>query len=215
MKIYFYFLSVATFLTLSACTTTSTQMSETWKVQDFQGRNYNNLLVLGVGDTEINRNIFEDALSKALISKGVQAIPSYTVIPGVGALSKASVEEAIKKYNYDGVIVTNLISVETYTKHVSTPSYVVSTGYPRGYVGYGGALDYYGYYRNSFVFVQGQEYDIQKNVVFLETKLYDIQNEKLVWSGRSTTFEPKSTLSVISSVTKSISEELKKENIIR
>lgn len=215
LKIYPGLLCAAAVIFLSACTTTSTKMSETWKAPDFQGRQYNNLLVLAVGKTDTNRHIFEDALAKALIAKGAQAKPSYTVLSNTSEISKAAVEEAIKKYHYDGIIVTTLIGVDSYTKRVSTPSYVVSTGYPVGYRGYRGYQGYYGYYRNSYIFVNGEDYDIEKSIVSLETKLYDIQSEKLVWSGRSTTFEPESATAVISSVTDIISKELIKEGVIR
>jgi hypothetical protein len=53
-----------------------------------------------------------------------------------------------------------------------------------------------------------------ETIVRLETNLYDSRTARLVWSGRSNTFDPKSVRDAIDSVTRALTERLAQEGMI-
>jgi len=223
MKFRHLFIVIITALVLTSCSTTYTKMTETWKAPDFKPKNFKKLLVLGVSQNGVDRRMFEESMAKALSKVGLQSIASYTVLPYEGKLNELTVTEAIKKYKYDGVIVTKLIKVSTGIKHVAERSYAQPTGfyqagYPAGYfrTGYHGfyAPGYYNHYVASYTIVNESAYTIETKTAVIETNLYDIETEKLVWSGRSATINPLSAGTAIPSITSAIARKLKEEKII-
>jgi len=133
------------------------------------------------------------------------------------------VTEVVEKYKYDGVIVTKLIDVDIDIRHVAAKSYTQPTGfyqvgYPVGYYspGYNGfyAPGYYNNYAVSYQRINEPAYNIETTTAVVETNLYDIESENLVWSGRSATINPLSAANAIPSITSIIAKRLKAEKII-
>lgn len=223
MKIYQHLLSITALLFLTACTTTSTTISDTWKAPNFTGNSLNTILVLGVSDNESNRKMFEDSMVKALNTAGTHAVASYTVLSTSQKLSKTAITAAVKKQGYNGIIISRFVTVKSNSHYVKGDSYVVpngaySMGYPSGFydAGYNGFYrsGYYGYYQNSYSVVHEPDYMVTTKSIVLETNLYSVKSNMLIWSGRSTTVNPESASKVIPSVTTAISKELLKEGVI-
>ncbi len=220
MKFKNIFIGIVTILVVASCATTSTKMTETWKAPDFKTKHFKKLLVLGITQDGVDRRMFEDSMAKALTNEGAKSIPSYTVLPNGGKLNEATVTQVVKKYKYDGVIVTKLITVSTDIKHVPAESYVqpYQAGYPANYYdrGYDGfyAPGYYNHYAVSYEIVTIPAYNIKTNTAVIETNLYDIETQNLVWSGRSATINPLSASNAIPSITAAIAKKLKEEKVI-
>jgi hypothetical protein len=79
-----------------------------------------------------------------------------------------------------------------------------------------GAAPYYsfaGYWRNAW----GYPYDpgfVTDRVVSIETQIYSLTNDKLLWAARSETTNPKSVNKLGDSVIKHVVKELRKEGLI-
>ncbi len=208
-----------TVLVLTSCTTTSTKMSETWKAPDFKTKNFKNLLILSVTQDGVDRRMFEVSMVEALSKAGVGSTASYTVLPNGGKLNESTVTEVVKKYKYDAVMVTKLITVSTDIQHVAAQSYIAyQAGYPSAYYssGYNGfyAPGYYNHYATSYTIVNEPAYNIETKTAVVETNLYDVETEKLIWSGRSATINPMSAGNAIPSITSMIAKTLKEEKIV-
>ena len=206
MKTHYVGLCLAIAVTLTACAA-GTKISGAWKDPGYQGGVFQKLLVVGVGDNTANSRLFEDEFAKALIAKGTMAASGYRVLPDVEQVSQEDIAKAVKKGRYDAVIVTRLVAVDKETRYVPPQSYVVPTPY-RG-------MGYYGYYRSSYRVVQEPGYVRTDTTVRLETNLYESRSAKLVWSGRSNTFDPRSVNDTIASVTRAITQRLAKDGLIR
>ncbi len=192
---------------VTGCAMTTTKMSGTWQAPDFIGKNFNNILVLGVAKEETNRRMYEDKMVESLAMVGARAVASYRVLPKLDEGSEASVKELVAKKHYDGVLVTSLVKVKSEMQHVKGESYLVPDGYyPQGY---------YGYYTTSYTVVNEPGYNILQHTAVLETNFYDVESEQLVWSGRSETLRPQSAGKAIPSITSTISRELKKDGILK
>ena len=190
---------------LASCGTTS-QMSAAWKDPDYQGAGFKKLLVLGIGDNQMSTRLFEDEFVKALMAGGSSATASYRVLPNFETLSEDEIKTAVKRGQYDGVLVTRLLAVDKDTEYIPPSSSVYRSPYM-----YSG---YYGYYHSSYMVVHEPGYTQTYTTVRLETNLYESGTAKLVWSGHSSTFDPKSVQDAIASVTRTITKSLFDEGLI-
>jgi hypothetical protein len=122
----------------------------------------NNVLVIGVFKELVNRRTYEDELVKKLGAHGVNARPSYKVF-GSGKLpDKKAIVSKMDELNMETVLITAIFDKESRE----------------------GWYQNYSHRYNAFRY----EYDIYR----VETKLYDMRSEGLIWSALSETvvFDP-------------------------
>jgi len=98
----------------------------------------------------------------------------------------------------DGVIVTYLAGQNTETVRVPARNYVTPSLY-------GGLYPYYGLVYDN---VTEPGYYARFKLLQLETNVYDVARQKLVWSGRSQTLDPSSEQTTINEVVERITAEL-------
>lgn len=144
-------------LILAGCASTS--LTNQWSSPDFSGSPLKKLMVVGVSEQSGPRRIFEDGFADALRSAGVQAVPSYTVIPEDGQANQAVLEQAVRDVGADGVLITRLVSTDTKTR--IEPSRV-----------YGPAGGFYGWYGSAWGGVYQPARVYQYDIVTAETALF-------------------------------------------
>jgi len=188
---------------LAACGTV-TKIPNAWRDPAHEGVPYQKIFVIGVGENDANRRLFEDQFAAALSGKGAVASPSYGALPHSERLTEAQIRGAMQGDGYDGVVVTRLLGVEEKTEYVPPRTYTV----PGHYYGY------YSYYGSSWDVVHEPGYYQTHTIVRLETNLYDVGTGDLVWSGQSETFNPSSLEDIIDSATKAVAKRLRKESLI-
>ena len=198
-------LAVSVALLLSSCA--NTKISQSW-VEPDNKRSYNDLLIIGIAESQQNRRAFESHFVEELRANGTEAEASYKLIPGSKELNRQTVEKAIDGMEIDGVIVTHLVAVDEET--IYRPSMDYMPMYGGGY--YGGL---YSYYPHVNTYVSRPGYYTTHETYTLETNLYDVESEELVWSARSRTFSPESVSEVINDLTKLLIKDLKEKNLIK
>ena len=169
-------------LTLAACFAFAlnscapvTQLTSSWADPAAANRNFQKVVVVGVTPQTATRHTFEDAFANELQSRGVTAVASYS-FGSEGQLDKDAALAKMKEIGADGVLVTRLVDKET-VENYYPPTYS-SVAAPSAY--YGG---WYGYYSMGYSYMTSPGYVEQNQVYRLETNLYDVQNDKLAWSG--------------------------------
>jgi hypothetical protein len=190
-------------LLLGACGTV-TKIPTTWRNPDYQGASFQKVLVIGVAERDADRRLFEDRFAEVLFGRGLDALPSYEILPQSERLSEEQIREAIAGGGHDAVIVTRLLGMEEKTEYVPPRSHTV----PRYYHGY------YGYYGRTWDVVHEPGYSVTRTIMRLETNLYEVGSGDLVWSGQSETFDPRSLEESIDSVTEAVAEHLWAEGLI-
>jgi hypothetical protein len=127
-----------------------------------------------VARTQHLRDMFEGRFAAELRSRGNNATQSNKIVTFEQLTDKELVKSKIKSTDADTVLVSRLVdskSIETYE-----PGYTVAI--PTAYY-------YWGTYYEIVHTDYGYTDDIQ--VAYVETNLYDIKTEKLIWSARSKT----------------------------
>ncbi len=157
-------------LLLSSCATTI--VTAVWKDESFTGP-VKKMAVIGIFKTPAIRNSFEDEFSRQLRTHGVEAVPGYTVIPVDEQSDKDIVASKLRNLGTDYVLVTRLVDKRTVQTYVPGQAYVVP-GYYRSWGGY-----------YQYAYTPG--YMVQDVYAYAETNIYDVKNDKLIWSARSET----------------------------
>ena len=119
-------------------------------------------------------------------------------------LSTETIKAAIAGTDIDAKLVMRQVRIKKEERYVQ-PRY--------DYLGepfYGSFYGYYGHF--SPIYTPG--YITEDTIVHLETNGYRVEGEKLVWSGKTETFNPKNTNTLISELAKTILKELAKSSLI-
>ena len=167
----------------------------------YKGEPVSDILVIAITGNEHNRRSFEKRFVAQLKRVGVDAISSVDAIqmPPDLELKKEAILTAVRQYENDAVIITHLIGKEE--KEV----------YTRGGSPHGG---YYDYYRTRYSYAHDPDYAGTSTTVRLETNLYEVKTEKLIWSGKSKTWSQNTKDQVIKEVIKAVINELQKNKLI-
>lgn len=186
---------------VTACS--STTVTEQWSDPE-QKAAFNNLLVLSMNFNDTQRRVFEAGFIEELDKRGVESTPSYELLPGKTDLSTEAIKSAIAGTEIDAVLVMRQVRIKKEDRYIP-PRY--------DYVGDPFYGSFYGYY-GRFAPMYTPGYIAEDTIVHLETNLYRVDGEKLVWSGKTETFNPKDTNALISELAKTILGELSKDKLI-
>ena len=193
-------LVVAAVAVLGACASTS--LVNQWKSPEFAGPPVRKVLVLGVTEQAGVRRVFEDEFAVQLRAAGVDAVPSYTIIPEDGKADRDVLEKAVQDLGADGVLVTRLVKSEQKTQ--ITP----------GYYGPAPTMGFYGWYSAAWIGYYEPPMVYQYDVVTAETSLYSPPQSRLVWSGTTETFSPQDVKKETQGFAKVIIGALRKQGIL-
>jgi len=197
---------VVSLCALAACNKTQTSIPLSWRNPAITQAAFTKLFVIGVGEDDGGRRLFEDTFAKALSEQGSAAQASWGVLPQSTQLTEEQIRGAVEGGNFDGVLITRLLGVDQDKEYVPPSTYTV----PGNYHGYG----YYGYYGASYDVVHQPGYFKINTTFRLETNLYSVATSDLVWSGQSETLNPESIADVIDSMTAAVAKKLKAEKLI-
>jgi hypothetical protein len=187
----------------------STKLVASWKNPQYTGPHFHRILVLGMSAKPGIRADFEDALSKLVARDGVEAIPGNTILlrPEDTKLDLNYLKTQIREFKIDAVIVSRLVKVETNVTYIPGQPYMMPYPYYNSFYGYYGAV---------YPVVYSPDYLREDKTVRVETNVYDTRTPeaKIVWTGTSDTFNPRSADKAIDGLTKLIVKELHKEAIL-
>ena len=142
-------------------------------------------------------------MTQALQHTGVQVIAGSTLIsttPGSPPPDSATVVQKVRDTGADLVMVSRLLNVNQ-----------VQTYVPGTTAFYGG---YYGYYAGGMAVMSTPGYYETDTQYELETNVFDIKTEKLVWSGASQTVDPSTASDMANSVANAIVTNLVDTGVI-
>jgi hypothetical protein len=215
-KIRFAVLSACLLVLASCKTTTATSFSQSYRNPGYEESVFKKLLIIGVAQDAEGRQAFENSLAAAIASQGGTAAPSYTVLPNDEKLSEDELHAVIERDGVDGVLVTRLLSVDKSKEYTPPKKYnnPQTRYYPAGWgygYGYGG---FYGFYGTTYAEVHEPGYFDTSTTLKLETNLYSVATNELVWTGQSETIDPDSIEDARDSITQAVAKKLKAERLI-
>jgi len=183
---------------LSGCSST-TKVVEHWTDPNFDGK-LENLLVLSLNQSNKSRRIVENGFLLELKKRNIQAQASYNLLPNYEDLSKESVKAAISGSSVDGVLVMRPVKITKEDRNVREQS--DGTRYDTFYA-------YVGEYRPAY-----DSYSITDTTVHMETNLYVVKDEQLVWTGKTESFNPTDVKELIAEMVIKILDQVSKTGFL-
>jgi hypothetical protein len=210
-KLFIFLVAISA---LTACNKTSTNISQSYRNPGFEETVFKNLLVIGVAENQESRQAFEDAFAKAIADEGGRAQASWVLLPQSTQLEEEQIRAAIEGKNFDGVLITRLLSVDKEQEYVEPKAY--NNPRTRYYAGGGGLYGhgFYGFYGTTYAKVHEPGYFETSTTLRLETNLYSLATNGLVWTGQSETIDPESIPDARASMTAAVAKRLKEERLI-
>mgnify|MGYP001820389158 CR=1 FL=1 len=195
---------------------TTTTFSQSYRNPGYEQTVFKRLLVIAIAGDPESRKKFEDSLASAIAGQGGTAAPSYTMLPEGEQVSEEQLYEVIQREGVDGVVLTRLLAVEKDSNYTPPKKYSKprTRYYPAGPgwgYGYGG---YYGFYGTTYAQVHEPGYFDTSTTLKLETSLYSVATNDLVWTGQSKTIDPESIDAARASITEAVASKLKSERLI-
>jgi len=181
-------------------------MTGSWKDPSYTGLITGRVLVIGVARNETHRRIFEDSLVTNLKADGVDAVAGYTFNKNGVEPTEAAIRAVMKQAGAASVLVTHITGSEEKSQYFpAIGATFVNPGY------YGGLYSYYPQVYN-YVYMPAQTFS--KEIVTLETGLYEGSTGKLIWIGRTDAVNPEMTKKYYTGLTRLFVRNLKKANLI-
>jgi hypothetical protein len=192
------FLALILIALMVACSP-ATKLEKSWadpSLTPETAKPFKKVLVVAKVKDESARRIAEDKIAKAV--KGV-AVPSYSYITGDDT-DEAQLTAKLKNDGFDGVIIVQLKEVEKSTSY--TPGTVYAGGWYGGYRGgYGGMYGSPGYYS-------------EDKTYYTETTVFSLADNKLLWSGVTSSLNPSKVEKTIDEVIYTVKAELQSKGLI-
>lgn len=197
---------------LSACSTQTT-LYERWNDEQYSGPVLNKVLVLGIFKDEIQRRSFEATFVNEVNTKSKRAVAGYTLMPETEDFdSKDDILAAVKKSGADSVLITSYKgTVEKQRVIPPRVDYVPGRGMGYGRYGYG----YGGYYGSRYDAVYRPAYTVTDTVVQLETRVFSVAEEKLIWAGKSKSVNVSSGEKLVKELVKLVVKDMKESRLIK
>ena len=187
--------------TLVACATTG--FSSTWRNPEAQPLRVegSRVAALVMHENEASRREAEDVLAREITARGAEGVPMYTVLPGAN-VDEAQARAALEQAGFAGIVVMRPVGTEQ--QITGTPTMYMGpryAGFWGGYYGYGWGAPY--------------GTDIRTDtIVSIETLVYSLSQNRLVWGGQSRTTNPSDVDALVREVAAAVAGELADEGLI-
>jgi hypothetical protein len=190
---------------ISVVTHAGTKYRTTWRASDAGSLSFvgKKVAALVISSDESLRMSSEEALVRELTARGLQGVAAYRLVPREELRNAERARPWFERASIEGVVALRPIEVET--KKTYTPD-LWATPY------YGTLWGYYGYGWGN---VAGPGSVSHHTVLTVETLIYSVPRDRLLWAGVSETKSPSSVQKVVAELVKSAARELKKQGLIR
>ena len=173
----------------------STEMTSTWTDPAAKGAQLSKVAVVCLTKDAGLRRIAEDTTASNLA--GAQAIPSYQILGDTDLKDLDTVKSKLRAAGINAVLTMRMTGVSEQVTDVGGP--------------YGTFDGYWGYAAGA---VYGPGYLQTETVVHMVSNLYSLEQNKLLWSGVSKTFDPSSAQGFMNDVSKAVAKSLEKERVV-
>jgi hypothetical protein len=196
----------------------ATQVKQYSIDETYQGGEPKNVLVIAVVRQPTTRRLMESEFVKQFKKKGIGSVESFRALTTdtlVGDAAREGIVAAVKEQGVDAVLIVRSAGGRTEERNI--PGMTITTGAGMPYAS-AGAWGGYTTVMASFPEPSApttQGYSAEQKFLSLETQLYDVQTERLIWSALSETRISGPPQEEISAFVSLMSKELFKTKLFR
>ena len=177
----------------------------TWKSPDAGPMDFAGRLVtaLVITDDDNLRMSAEEALAREITARGPRGTAAHRLIPREELVDKNRAKAWFEKAGVEGAVILRLVGADTQKVYSSV---VWSSGY------YPNVWDYYGYGWAAAMPIGGGR---NQTTITVETLLYDLRSEHLIWAAVTRTTDPKDVASYMKDLSREVARNLEKQGLVR
>ncbi|MGE7777097.1 hypothetical protein [Chitinophaga caseinilytica] len=212
MKTYNYLTLFVIFL-LAACGTT-TQVTNFWRASNpSPEKSYNTIFIAAMVHNQNAKQSIENNLAAAAQDRGYKAIKSGDIFPPnftrENVPSKEAILNKVRELGADAIFTIAVVDKTSETR------YVPGSGPYAPYPAWGWYGSFWGYYNYYYPMMYNPGYYTTDKTYFLESNLYDAQNESLLFSVQSETMNPNGIDDFSRSYTKALVSALERQGLLK
>ena len=147
----------------------------------------------------------EETLASELRRRGVDCIAGYMVLPGELVRDRDKAKAFLTKAGINGAVLMRLVGDEERTYSSPGAIWYSQPYYP----------SFWGYWSYGWSAVYTPGYTWTERVVTLETLIYSIDQDELLWAGRSETTKPKDIQKFVKDLVDAAGKELRKAGMVK
>ncbi len=183
----------------------STSIRDSWVAPDLQPPlDFDKAIIVFMDPNEATRRAAEDALVERIGSD--RAVASHTMFTAQEVQNaqdnEAAVRREVQDAGVDAAIVMRMVNEQqklSYTPGMSYPSY------------YGG---FYGFYGYGWGMAYSPGYLRTDTIVSVETNVYDLDGDELIWAGVTETFNPNEVSQMVNEIANAVSKDLRNRGLL-
>jgi hypothetical protein len=215
MKGLYQLLIVAIAIIYASCSSTKPeQFDDVWINKDsVSGKSYHDLFIIVLtSDIDVKTKV-ETILANKAQAKGYKTVKSSDVMPynikDPKIPTREEIVSTVRTSGCDGVLISSLFKKEEAVNY--TPgSTAYATGPEYAFVG-----NYVGYYTHYYPTVSTSSYYSHDKSYFVQTNLYDVVTEQLMWSVKSKIFNPSSLDDFTNTYLSDLIRQLEKSKLLK
>ena len=183
-----------------------TKVVDSWADAQFGKMKFKNVLAIVATKDASLRRTAEDEICKNVVKTACTR--GYTILSEADAGDKEKAIAAIKAGGFDAVVLLRALGGDsgmTREAGAARPTY------------YWTFYNYYGYWGASWgvpYVAANTSYTKAQTFMTLETNIYDLATDKLVWAGSTETKNPDSARELVKDVTKAVRKDLKAKGLV-
>lgn len=186
--------AVALSMHLLGCAGNKTHVEQSWTAPDARYVQFHRVAALFVARDGALRRSAEDKMSRELARRGVQAIPAYTILTDQDVQDFNQARQKLVAAGVDGVVAMRPVDKEQHL--VVMPA------------------TFDAYWGSAWPVVWDPGYAYTETIVRMETNVYSVPDNKLVYSAVSKTVDPGNSRKLIDDVTKLVARELERRRLV-
>ena len=193
-------------LSLTACGGGTTFVN-TWTDPTARPVDWSDQKIAGfvLSSREAMRKGAEESLARELTSRGAKGLAGYTVVPSEVGKDEEKAKEFLDRAGVVGAVVMRVVGQDQQIS--STPGTVWYTGsyYP----------SFYGYWGSGWSAVYQPGTIRSDTIVSIETLVYSVDQDKLLWAGLSKTTNPKNVPKFIYELVEEAGKQIRKAGLVK
>ena len=189
-----YLLAILALVALAGCS--STKVVTQWQAPEVTRLQFKKILALALAPETSLRHVAEEEL--CLQVAPVECKPAYFVVPEAMMQQKDAAKALVQRAGFDGAVVFRVVSAKENVTYVP-PTYGPTFW---GYYGYAAPMMAQpGYYRSD-------------QVVRVETSIYSLSEDRLLWVATTESMNPKSVADLVEEVAAAVRKELQRQGLV-
>jgi len=191
-----FFISFGMLFHCPSVTAGSTKLISTGFDKTYESGPMESVMIVALARKPQSRKIFEETFAEAFQKYGAKTVISLDVIPQGEKVEKGLLKTQAEKLGTKYLFVVRLLGIKEKTEEVAIP------------IGRPG------------INLPGSRYDmpslgIKETRVKLESHLYEVKTEKLIWSAVSESLDPKSTEEIANQLSGKVMKSLKGKKLLK